>query len=288
MNDSNNNGDINELNDTFRFFNNIFNEVSYNNLKEKIIKDIEIYIKSQINEKFEVFKNEIKDMENVLSKSPKISQQIENEHLNDHLIHEIKYLKKEIDNKNETIKSLIDLLKTKSCNENPSIGIHGVNVTKPNSPQVSNSHNITPCKATSTLEETMASPKTMSSKRTSKSKMGQNKPTIQKIKEVKQQVIICGDSIIKGLDNNRASTENCCISFHPLSGGNSFEMIDFVKPLARRNPDKMVIHAGSNDLTVKEGMNTIDNLKKVHAVIKNINPKCEVIFSESSGKTKKK
>ena len=191
------------MNDTFRFFNNIFNEVSYNNLKEKIIKDIEIYIKSQINEKFEVFKNEIKDMENVLSKSPKISQQIENEHLNDHLIHEIKYLKKEIDNKNETIKSLIDLLKTKSCPENPSIASHDVNVIKTNSSQVYNSYNITPRKATSTLEETMASPTTMSSKKTSKSNMGQNKPTIQKIKEVKQQVIICGDSIIKGLDNNR-------------------------------------------------------------------------------------
>ena len=55
-------------------------------------------------------------------------------------------------------------------------------------------------------------------------------------------------------------------------------MVDIVKPLARRNPDKMVVHIGSNDLTA--GINTIDNLEKIYNEIKNINTNCEVIISE--------
>ena len=84
--------------------------------------------------------------------------------------------------------------------------------------------------------------------------------------------------MISGLDNSRASSESCKVTFHPLSGANSEEVIDFIKPLAKRCPDKIIVHIGSNDLT--KNINTIENLEKIKKVIKNANPKCEMILSE--------
>ena len=74
----------------------------------------------------------------------------------------------------------------------------------------------------------------------------------------------CGDSIIIGLDNGRASSDKYNVTFHPLSGANSLEIIDLIKPLVKRGPEKIIIHVGTNDLTTGN-VDTIGNLEKIRS-----------------------
>ena len=100
-------------------------------------------------------------------------------------------------------------------------------------------------------------------------------------------MILCGNSILIGLDNNRVSSDKINVQLHPLSGANSLEMIDIVKPLAKRNPDRIIVHVATNDLNVKE-IDTIKNLEKIRSIIKKTNSQCEMVLSECIIRTDRK
>ena len=246
--------------------------------QEKFFNDVKGNLESLIKEKFDSFKSNIKDIviENI--KSSKINEPAHSDINNDLLMQQIQYMQKEIDHKNATIKSLIDLLGNKSNSSvvlpqtSPADHCYSqssyqtipktsvIHTTSPKTPLVY--HEQSPPKKAQKEEE----------KRNNavKSKNANNK---------KEKVFVCGDSIIIGLDNGRASSDKHNVSFHPLSGGNSLEIIDLVRPLAKRGPDKLIIHIGSNDLTA-DNVDTIKNLDKIRSVIKDNNPKCEMIVSE--------
>ena len=75
---------------------------------------------------------------------------------------------------------------------------------------------------------------------------------------------------------------------HPFSGATSGDMIDFVKPLLRRNPDKFILHVGTNDLTQNTDINTHENLQQIVNIIKTTLPKCEIILSQCIIRTDKR
>ena len=53
---------------------------------------------------------------------------------------------------------------------------------------------------------------------------------------------------------------------HP--GCSSEDMVDYVKPIARKKPDTLIIHVGTNDLT--KGVNTMKKVRKCVEVIREI------------------
>ena len=53
------------------------------------------------------------------------------------------------------------------------------------------------------------------------------------------------------------------VRFHP--GATTEDIVDFIKPVIRKRPDTVIIHAGTNDLT--NGTNT---MKQVHKIEKTI------------------
>ena len=66
----------------------------------------------------------------------------------------------------------------------------------------------------------------------------------------KKTVVIAGDSIVKNIIGPKMSADdsNHYYIVKPFPGATVADMEDFVKPLTRRSPDKMILHVGTNDL----------------------------------------
>ena len=67
-----------------------------------------------------------------------------------------------------------------------------------------------------------------------------------------RQIIIAGDSIVKGLKGWMMARDNR-VKVHSFSGATASEMEYFIKPLLERKPSHVVIHGGTNDLAERLG-----------------------------------
>ena len=70
---------------------------------------------------------------------------------------------------------------------------------------------------------------------------------------------------------------NITIKRHP--GATSREIVDHVKPVICKKPDCMIIHAGTNDLTNREGVNIIKNLQMIIEETKQVSPDTTLVIS---------
>ena len=84
--------------------------------------------------------------------------------------------------------------------------------------------------------------------------------------------MVVGDSLVKYLRREELSSikNNVKVITHPVS--TTEDMLDYIKPIARRKPDTLIIHAGTNDLT-----NGVNTMKKVRKLVKVV---CEIDESE--------
>ena len=73
--------------------------------------------------------------------------------------------------------------------------------------------------------------------------------------------ILC-DSILNGVQEkglNKNADTNIKIRKHP--GASSFDILDHIRPSLGKEPDQIIIHAGTND--VKNDQNYLNNVKKL-------------------------
>ena len=56
-------------------------------------------------------------------------------------------------------------------------------------------------------------------------------------------------------------------------------MLDCIRPLAYRNSDSIIVHAGTDDLTELTTKEILENYLDIMATIKEINPEIKVAFS---------
>ena len=67
------------------------------------------------------------------------------------------------------------------------------------------------------------------------------------IKKSKPVIVIAGDSMVKNINGWMLSrAEN--VKVHSFSGADSNNMMDFSKPVFRKNPTRIILHYGTNDL----------------------------------------
>ena len=76
------------------------------------------------------------------------------------------------------------------------------------------------------------------------------------------------DSIVKYSRSDDLSSTDKSISIMNHSGCSSQDMVDYVKPIARKKPDRLIIHVGINDLT--KSVNTMKKVRKCVEVIREI------------------
>ena len=72
--------------------------------------------------------------------------------------------------------------------------------------------------------------------------------------------MVIGDSIVKHLRSDELSSSDKSISIMRHPGCSLENMVDYVKPVARKKPDTLIIHVGTNDLA--NGVNTMKKVRK--------------------------
>ena len=77
---------------------------------------------------------------------------------------------------------------------------------------------------------------------------------------IKKKVIVVGDSITKFLCSDELSTSERSVTFMKHPGCSTENMTDYIKSIARKNSDIILLHVGTNDLA--EDINTMKNVRK--------------------------
>ena len=88
--------------------------------------------------------------------------------------------------------------------------------------------------------------------------------------------MVIGDSIVKYLRSDELSSTDK--SNHP--GCYSGVMVDYVKPVARKKPDTLIIHVETNDLT--KGVNTMKKVRKCVEITRELDNKENIQIGFSS------
>ena len=95
----------------------------------------------------------------------------------------------------------------------------------------------------------------------------------------KKEIMIVGDSMIKHVNGREVSRDDSVkTKCHP--GATTDDIIDYVRPAARKKLDIIIIHTGTNDIQNK--VNTLQKVRKVITTIKEIDVNNEVQIAFSS------
>ena len=97
-------------------------------------------------------------------------------------------------------------------------------------------------------------------------------------KRKKIRVEILGDSILNGIEEKRLNKNvNITIKIRKYPGASSTDILDHIKPILRIEPDQILIHAGTNDLT--NDHNYLNNVKKIVKMVRETCKNTELCFS---------
>ena len=99
----------------------------------------------------------------------------------------------------------------------------------------------------------------------------------KEVKNSKKLVSIIGDSILNNIDGNTLSDERFNIRVKNHSGASTLDICDHVKPEIRKNPDVIIVHAGSNDLT--NNIKSLENYKRILDLVRSKLPNCKLAIS---------
>ena len=90
--------------------------------------------------------------------------------------------------------------------------------------------------------------------------------------------MVIGVSLVKYLRREDLSSKmnNVKVITHP--GFTTEDMLDYIKLIARRKPDTLIIHTGTNDLT--NGVNAMKKVRKLVKVVREIDEseKVKIVF----------
>ena len=117
-----------------------------------------------------------------------------------------------------------------------------------------------------------------------------NRPSNHQREHPKKDIIIVGDSMLNGVQEKGLRRDHF-VRVRPHPGATSEDMIDFILPYARQQPDVIALHVCTNDLTKKSNtdpsvpkerrpaINSTECMKKVFDLIKKESPETEIVYS---------
>ena len=105
----------------------------------------------------------------------------------------------------------------------------------------------------------------------------ENGPKQTKTKN-RKRIMIVGDSMLNGiLDEGLQKDPNVQVKRHP--GATTRDIVDYVRPVIRKKPDCIIMHAGTNDLTSQEKTDTINNFREIIEETKRESPDTSIVLS---------
>ena len=91
--------------------------------------------------------------------------------------------------------------------------------------------------------------------------------------DTRQNVTIISDSIINYQDERLHTNKKRIVKIRSHPGATSEGLIDYCKPIARRAPDVIILHVGTNDLDKTDEDSIVENIKKIKNEIVSVSPK---------------
>ena len=96
----------------------------------------------------------------------------------------------------------------------------------------------------------------------------------------KTKIMVVGDSLIKYLRREELPSKKNKVKVLTHPGSATEDMLDYIKSIAWRKPDTLIIHAGTNDLT--NGVNTMKRVRKLVKVVREIDESEKIKIGFSS------
>ena len=96
---------------------------------------------------------------------------------------------------------------------------------------------------------------------------------------IKASVVVAGDSIIKYLKGWELSNGEQNVSIKSFSGATVDDMSDFLKPTIRKKPNKLIIHAGTNDVRHSSPKVIAEKVTKLGENFRKESSQTEIIIS---------
>ena len=94
--------------------------------------------------------------------------------------------------------------------------------------------------------------------------------------EAKKVIYLVGDSLLHGIHEcGLTKKHNVKVKAH--GGATTRDMIDHIKPVLRRQPDTIIVHCGTNDLTAN--VNTIAQMEEILKVAKQESSNTKIVIS---------
>ena len=98
-------------------------------------------------------------------------------------------------------------------------------------------------------------------------------------KEEESSTYIVGDSMINGMDERKMSNRRRIIKVRAHPGASISDMLDYLRPILRKKPTHLVLHAGTNDIRNLSPEEILDQFDKVNDVVTRDSPETKLILS---------
>ena len=82
-------------------------------------------------------------------------------------------------------------------------------------------------------------------------------------KSTPSQISIVGDSMLNNIDEGRLSKRDRRVKVRPFPGANTEDLKHYIKPIATRKPNIIIVHRGTNDLKDNTTTEIIENLLEI-------------------------
>ena len=94
------------------------------------------------------------------------------------------------------------------------------------------------------------------------------------------KVTVVGDSMIKHLNGYKMSKASTRVHVSSFPGCTTFDMADYIKPILRKKPKKLILHVGTNNLKSRQNSTQcVDEIMKLGESIKSSIPETELVIS---------
>ena len=102
----------------------------------------------------------------------------------------------------------------------------------------------------------------------------------------KRKILITGDSILSGVRESKMSKRRL-IKVRYFPGARIRDMFFYLVPLLHKNPDKMILHIGTNDSTFHSATETVEEIGKLKQYILEQLPTVKLVISTLTLRTDK-
>ena len=281
------------------FNDNISEKMKIESLKTQIISSLESTISS-------LFQKELNRMKD------KCKKLIQNSYSN--YICQIDNLRKEIENKDETINKLSATLNNITINllfKNPTVALNNNNLLSETAPSNGN-ENILPSAGDCSIQQIVKDKEASASipissakikkriadyrqqkrqqfdlfQKTARSEVFDENCTVNEAspKEIKHTwpagtCVIMGDSIITGIDEKKVS-KNRLVKAHDFRGVTLADINHHIIPILKKKQDVIILHVGTNDSVSRTSREILDDLFQLKSATTKTLPNCQVIFSQ--------